>query len=571
MMENRSFQKMAKKYSSVLIIFLCAIFITCVFGHRGVSMASQNEKQQKINSDNLTVQMEYYQYNVCASCHPEDDFFAVVSDTISLIKQEYPYEIAVYNTFRAEDKNRFEKRLQELGLKEADVSLPALIMISEDSEALVCLSGLDEIKEKLEDTLKQAAKPGQFVSSEAALESDEKTEAASLTENENQDQMQVSSSDWKEQLREAASKDKSTDSVILYFSTASCTDCSEVKSLLKKMTDEQTTKKPLVIHEFNIAEGDNVVLLQKLFTIYDVASDKQQVPIVFFSGGYLSGAKAVTQELEQKWKDDELTGFNLENILSDDVSGQEENKDQASFKTYIGLAAAGFINGVNPCGASMLLMLLAAIAMSGRSVIKTGCAYLAGKFAAYCAMGMGLYKLFMAIGQDIFFNISNVLTWIFAAVFFILAILYLVDFVNVKRKQYGKIRMQLPTALRKWNHERIEKASKINAKWMIPAAVVLGIVISAGEFFCTGQVYLAAILYMMKMQQEMKLQTNAAFIVYVTAMCIPSFLIVLVIEKTKNVIRMSNKTLEWLPAIKLVTAIVFFYICRIHAYTINLA
>ena len=118
----------------------------------------------------------------------------------------------------------------------------------------------------------------------------------------------------------------------------------------------------------------------------------------------------------------------------------------------------------------------------------------------------------MAIGQDIFLSISNVLTWIFAAVFFILAILYLIDFVNVKRKQYGKIRMQLPTALRKWNHERIEKASKINAKWMIPAAVVLGIMISAGEFFCTGQVYLAAILYMMKMQQEMKLQTNAAFI-----------------------------------------------------------
>lgn len=549
---------MAKKYSSVLTIFLCAIFLTCVFGHRGVSMASQDEKQQKINSDNLMVQMEYYQYSVCASCHPEDDFFAVVSDTISPIKQKYPYEIAVYNTFRAEDKKRFEKRLQELGLKEADVSLPALIMISEDSEALVCLSGLDEIKEKLEDTLKQAAKPGQFVSKEAALESDEKTEIVTQAENENQIEKPLSNTDWKNQLREAVSKDKSTDSVILYFSTISCTDCSEVKSLLKKMTDEQTTKKPLVIHEFNIAEGDNVVLLQKLFSIYGVASDKQQVPIVFFSGGYLSGAKAVTQELEQKWKDDELTGFNLENILPDDASWKEENKDQASFKTYIGLAAAGFINGVNPCGASMLLMLLAAIAMSGRSAIKTGCAYLAGKFTAYCAMGMGLYKLFMAIGQDIFLSISNVLTWIFAAVFFILAILYLIDFVNVKRKQYGKIRMQLPTALRKWNHERIEKASKINAKWMIPAAVVLGIVISVGEFFCTGQVYLAAILYMMKMQQEMKLQTNAAFIVYVTAMCIPSFLIVLVIEKTKNVIHMSNKTLEWLPAIKLVTAIVFF-------------
>lgn len=83
-------------------------------------MASQNTEQK----NNLMVQMEYYQYNVCASCHPEDDFFAVVSDTISPIKQKYPYEIAVYNTFRAEDKKRFEKRLQELMLKETDVSLP---------------------------------------------------------------------------------------------------------------------------------------------------------------------------------------------------------------------------------------------------------------------------------------------------------------------------------------------------------------------------------------------------------------------------------------------------------------
>lgn len=90
-------------------------------------------------------------------------------------------------------------------------------MISEDSEALVCLSGLDEIKEKLEDTLKQAAQPEKFVSREAALESDEKTEAASLTENESQNQMQISSSDWKEQLREAVSKDKRTDSVIKFL------------------------------------------------------------------------------------------------------------------------------------------------------------------------------------------------------------------------------------------------------------------------------------------------------------------------------------------------------------------
>lgn len=550
-MENRSFQKMAKKYSSVWIALLCAIFLTCVFGYRDVSMASQSEEQ----TSNLPVQMEYYQYNVCASCHPEDDFFAVVSDTITPLKEEYPYEIAVYNTFRAEDKQRFEKRLQELGLKEAEVSLPALIIVSEDSGAAVCLSGLDKIRERLANTLKQAVKS---VSTEAAGESDNQIEISTATKEEikKQTEIQPSENDWKEQLREAVSEDKSTDSVLLYFSTVSCTDCNEVKTLLKNLTDEQTTENPLVIHEFNIAEGDGVILVQKLFSLYNVPSDEQQVPIVFFNGGYLSGAKSITDNLEQTWKDGKLIGFDVERVLSKEGASLE--KENASAQTYIGLAVTGFINGINPCGASMLLMLLAAIAMSGRSVLKVGCAYLAGKFAAYCAMGMGLYQLFMAIGQDVLLNISHVLTWIFAAVFLMLAILYLIDFINVKRKQYGKIRMQLPAALRKWNHERIEKATKTNARWMIPAAVVLGIVISAGEFFCTGQVYLAAILYMMKMQQEMKLQTNVAFIVYVTAMCIPSFLIVLVIEKTKNVIRMSNKTLEWLPTIKLVTAIVFF-------------
>lgn len=528
------------------VIVLTIVITLGIFGHgRAVSMASESTAGDSVQ----TIQLEYYQYNVCGACHPEDDFFEIVSETIKPLKSEYPYEISVYNTFRVEERKHFQKRLQELELEEDSTILPALFFLSDDGVATVCLSSLDEIKEKIVTTLKQT--------SEENLENVLQNEKAKLLEGSQEESTADSSVDWKGQLRDAVSQDTSTDAVLLYFSTVSCTDCSEVKALLKEMKSEEQTAqaRTLTVHEFNIAEGDGVVLVQKLFSLYNVPSDKQQVPIVFYKDGYLSGADEITKNLEQVWKSGGLTNFDLDALLSSDEAKEEKSE---STQTYIGLAITGFINGVNPCGASMLLMLLAAIAMSGRSVIKTGCAYLAGKFTAYFAMGMGLYKLFMAIGQDIFFSISNVLTWIFAAVFFILAILYLIDFVNVKQKQYGKIRMQLPTALRKWNHERIEKASKINAKWMIPAAVVLGIVISAGEFFCTGQVYLAAILYMMKMQQEMKLQTNAAFIVYVTAMCIPSFLIVLVIEKTKNVIRMSNKTLEWLPAIKLVTAIVFF-------------
>ena len=496
------------------------------------------------------VQMEYYQYNVCGSCHPEDDFYAIVTDIIRPLREEYPYEIMVYNTFRSYDRQKFQKRLQELGLKEEETALPALIIGSS------CLSGLDDIRVGIKNLLIDASNQAETENT-ADLENG-MTAAADTQENLT---VGTGAENWKEQLRKTAVEDTEDESVLFYFSTVSCDDCNTVKELLARMKAEEEAQaeklSALKIHEFNIAEGDGVVVLQQLFEIYGVPSEEQQVPIVFFNGGYLSGAKAISDQLDGLWKQGTLNGFDLEALLASSGSAEEE-KPLASLTSYLGLAVTGFVNGINPCGASMLLMLLAAMAMAGRSVIWVGCAYLAGKFAAYCAMGLGLYQLFLMIDQNILLSVSRVLTWVFAAVFLVLAVLYLIDFINVRKKEYGKIRMQLPQALRRWNHKRIEEASKAKGVWLIPAAFLLGIIISAGEFFCTGQVYLAAILYLMKMQQEQQLQTAAAFLIYVAAMCIPSLLIVLVIEKTRNVIRMSNAAVTWLPVIKLVTAVVFF-------------
>ena len=49
--------------------------------------------------------------NVCGACHPEDDFFEIVSETIKPLKSEYPYEISVYNTFRVEERKHFQKTI----------------------------------------------------------------------------------------------------------------------------------------------------------------------------------------------------------------------------------------------------------------------------------------------------------------------------------------------------------------------------------------------------------------------------------------------------------------------------
>ena len=86
-----------------------------------------------------------------------------------------------------------------------------------------------------------------------------------------------------------------------------------------------------------------MVLLQKLFSIYGVASDKAAGSDCFLWWRLFKRVKGCNTRTRTKWKDDELTGFNLENILSDDASWRKKIKNQASFKTYIGLAAAGFV------------------------------------------------------------------------------------------------------------------------------------------------------------------------------------------------------------------------------------
>ena len=136
------------------VIVLTIVITLGIFGHgRAVSMASESTAGDSVQ----TIQLEYYQYNVCGACHPEDDFFEIVSETIKPLKSEYPYEISVYNTFRVEERKHFQKRLQELELEEDSTILPALFFLSDDGVATVCLSSLDEIKEKIVTTLKQTS------------------------------------------------------------------------------------------------------------------------------------------------------------------------------------------------------------------------------------------------------------------------------------------------------------------------------------------------------------------------------------------------------------------------------
>ena len=313
--------------------------------------------------------------------------------------------------------------------------------------------------------------------------------------------------------------------------------------------------------KYNILEGDNLERLNAFMEYYDVPSADQQVPILFYRDGYLSGQKAILENaakiLRENPNGDPAW---LEEMQEWTDSYQEPEDPEWNFRQILAFLGMGFVNGLNPCAASMLLMLLTILLMNGRNFLKGGLTYMAAKILAYTMMGMGFFQVLNAAQGSRFQAVQSVLTLVFALLALILCILNLWDYRNVKRQEYGKVLVQLPKGLRGFNHRMIEGVKKVPPVLLLPAVFLLGFIISAGEFFCTGQLYVAAIYSMFRAGEKSALSVWLMLLLYVIAMCIPQLIIIFVIEKSRNVSLVSGFTLQKMPVIKLIYAVMFFLV-----------
>ena len=79
--------------------------------------------------------------------------------------------------------------------------------------------------------------------------------------------------------------------------------------------------------------------------------------------------------------------------------------------------------------------------------------------------------------------------------------------------------------------------------------------ISAGEFLCTGQVYLASLLYMVEQNAGFNPELAGNLVIYLIAMCVPMVLLTVLVSRGKSVMSASHLSLKILPMIKLVYSI----------------
>ena len=146
------------------------------------------------------------------------------------------------------------------------------------------------------------------------------------------------------------------------------------------------------------------------------------------------------------------------------------------YLTIPALVGGAAIDSINPCAFAVMIFLLGYLLALGSSklILRIGLVYIVTIFAVYFLAGLGLLRALTAFGvAGIIYKIAAV-------------ILLFVGLVNVKDFfWYGKgFTLAIPESKKPLLQKYIRKAS-------IPAAVVLGFLVSAFELPCTGGVYIA--------------------------------------------------------------------------------
>lgn len=485
------------------------------------------------------VELCFYYENVCATCQGDADFIKLLQQCVSgETREKLQIETFTYNVFLDSCKERYEEERSRLGIPQG-TNLPVLVAGNQ------WVSGYEEI----EALLLRLEEEGDAFLEENNIEKED-TQAKDVSQDKDERDVLL------KQLSELEDRVERADAPVwILFTTNSCDACSEVKEWLSQNDGRSQ------VLEYNIIEDDCLDLLKVLFRTFDVEEKLQEVPAVFVGNECRTDSRTIIPFGEEKLMEAADAQRENQQLLqmihsakkaAEEQSDLEENSKNANLLT---LAGAGLLAGLNPCSISMLLMLLSLIISEKRSVWKSGVLYLAGKYVTYFAIGLVIYTTASQISQHMLDRVGRVVDVVLAILFGIAGVLYLTDAIRVFRQDYGKIRTQLPVGMRRMNHKMIKYfAGKSGMLWPV-LILVLGAAISLGEFFCTGQIYMAAITYLLKDQAS---GVWLAFLVYVTAMSVPALCMIILIQRTRNTEHVSDFMLRHLGAIKLFNAALFF-------------
>lgn len=278
---------------------------------------------------------------------------------------------------------------------------------------------------------------------------------------------------------------------MIFFYVSGCHACALTEPVLDELEEEYPGQ--VIIDRRELREMGNTNLFYAYLSLYDVPHDKWgYTPTIFVNDKYYVGYNSDLKEklveeiicegdcycpFNQSLADyynaapfpevNHTTGFYTGNITT------TPDKFDLTIPTIV---SAALVDSINPCAFAVIIFLLTYLINIGskKRVLRIGLVYVFTVFATYFFAGLGL---FLAVQST---NLSGIVYYISAIIAIIAGIINVKDFF-----WYGKgITLAIPKSAK-------PAISKWTKKASVPAAVILGFLVSMFELPCTGGVYLA--------------------------------------------------------------------------------
>lgn len=275
---------------------------------------------------------------------------------------------------------------------------------------------------------------------------------------------------------------------LVFFYSNTCSACAQAEPIIDELEQEYN----LLIDRREIHELGNSNLLQAYLSIYNINPDSWGIPATFLNGRAIVGYSSDYKQMIV----DEITNCQTGNCTCPFNQSLADYYGAAPFPNmnethYLGnnttiaggmeltipvIVSAAIVDSINPCAFAVMIFLLTYLIGIGtkKRMLKIGFVYIATVFITYFLAGLGL---FLAVQST---DMARTVYYVSAIVALVAGLINIKDFF-----WYGKgITLSIPKSAKSSISKWVKKAS-------VPAAIVLGLLVSMFELPCTGGVYLA--------------------------------------------------------------------------------
>ncbi len=281
---------------------------------------------------------------------------------------------------------------------------------------------------------------------------------------------------------------------LLYLSSPGCQKCARQEVELRLLKEKLPG---LQVNHFEVTTDVGQVMMRRVKEHFAIDADDEQnlAPLVAWADGYVTGELATAERLADALAalPRDATPFWDTPVTDADLQSQQNaNRTFLDKMRVTTILLAGLGDGVNPCAFATVIFLvsyLLYLKRGKRFVLAAGLLFCVGVFASYLLFGIGLSFLMNYLNRAAI--VKRLFYWAFALVGLVLAILHLRDALRFRRTgKVADMEMGLNAQTHRKIHDRIHRWAEVSGWLMLPATILLGVVVSAMEFACTGQIYL---------------------------------------------------------------------------------